>query len=73
MRDTFFENSMNQLGKKAWQSFKNIVEYFLGNKEVRSQGYCAKIVGEREKPGQQHEFEAALLGSRLRLLSTESR
>jgi hypothetical protein len=32
MRDTFFENSMNQLGKKAWHSFQNIVEYFLGNR-----------------------------------------
>jgi hypothetical protein len=34
MRDTFFENSMNQLEKKAWQSFRNIVEYFLGSSRM---------------------------------------
>jgi hypothetical protein len=30
--DTFCESSMNQLERKACQSFKNIVAYFLGNR-----------------------------------------
>jgi hypothetical protein len=33
MRDIFFKNSTNQLEKKkARQRFKNVVEYFLGNR-----------------------------------------
>jgi hypothetical protein len=31
MSDPFFENSVNHFEKQAWQSFRNIVEYFLGN------------------------------------------
>ncbi|GFG34173.1 hypothetical protein Cfor_08157 [Coptotermes formosanus] len=34
MSDPFFENSMNLLEKQAWQSFKNILENFLGNKRT---------------------------------------
>jgi hypothetical protein len=73
IRDTFFETSMNQLEKKkAWQSFRNIVEYFLRNRrEVGLQEYCAKFVANLKNLRCNMSLKLHFLHLHLTLLSTE--
>jgi hypothetical protein len=72
MRNTFFENSMNQLEKKAWQSFKNVVEYFLGNRWRSDYKDTVQNVLKLKNLGCNMSLKLHFLHSHVRLHSTES-